>query len=507
MDALVVDLTHGGVTIAIKLAKLDYFNNIYVFDLYKTLKNHDKERLLNYDIIIIKDIGELNGNNQDELLISYPIHSPIKPDEIRKKTKHSKGPNLTHHKTVELILKQWKKRMMEEKIPIIEVTGVKGKTTTVSLLKSVLKDYNSLTLTSLGATLDLDNKNILLKKNISITPASILETIDLVEKTDNCECSISSLTTKNKKLNPKSVSKNLDYKIAIFESSLGTSGIGDIGILTNIIENYKIAKNTLNAKIAKEQIFDNEYVVIDYDTMIKFYPEKIRDKINSFKLKDYNLYDNNEINPNTDIKPNLIANKVKYDLENSKIEIEYENIKTINGNELNGELNVKTHLLGEYNVLNVLGGVTTALTLEIDEEKIKEGLKNFNPVEGRGSIRLKENIKIIEEINPGLNIKAIEKVISSIKDLKKYSIILGGKYGVTCEEINETDLSKLLDKIIDENYCDLTLVDELGKSLKNKMKNKVKFFEDHIEAQGIAIEKGKDILLIYRSNYTQRDKR
>ncbi|MDR1818617.1 MAG: coenzyme F430 synthase [Methanobrevibacter sp.] len=506
MDALVVDLTHGGVTIAIKLAKLDYFNNIYVFDLYKTLKNHDKKRLLNYDMIIIEDIDELNGNNQSELLISYPIHSPIKPDEIRKKTKHPKGLNLTHHKTVEFILKQWKKRMMEEKKPIIEVTGVKGKTTTVSLLESILKDYNPLTLTSLGATLDLDNKNILLKKNISITPASILETIDLVEKRNNCEYSVNSLTTKDKKLNSKLTSKNPDYSMAIFESSLGTSGIGDIGILTNIIENYKIAKNTLNAKIAKEQVFDNEYVVIDYDTLIKFYPEKVRDKINSFKLKNYNMYDENEINPNTDIQPNLIANKVKYDLENSEIEIKYENIKTINGNELNGELNVKTCLLGEYNILNVLGAVTVALTLGIDEEKIK-GLKNFNPVEGRGSIRLKDNIKIIEEINPGLNVKAIEKVFGSIKDLKKYSIILGGKYGVTCEEINETDLSKLLDKIIGEYNCDLTLVDDLGKSLKNKIKNKVKFFEDHIEAQEIAIEKGKDILLIYRSNYSQIYKR
>jgi hypothetical protein len=48
---------------------------------------------------------------------------------------------------------------------------------------------------------------------------------------------------------------------------LGTIVIAKVGVLTNIIENYKIAKNS--AKTAKEQIF-KEHVLIYYDTLFKF---------------------------------------------------------------------------------------------------------------------------------------------------------------------------------------------------------------------------------------------
>ncbi|MDR3292311.1 MAG: coenzyme F430 synthase, partial [Methanobrevibacter sp.] len=90
MDVLVVDLTHGGVIIAIKLAELNYFNNIYAYDLYRTLKNQDKRKLLRNNIILINDINELNKNN-NELLISYPVHSPLKPNKIREKINHHRG--------------------------------------------------------------------------------------------------------------------------------------------------------------------------------------------------------------------------------------------------------------------------------------------------------------------------------------------------------------------------------------------------------------------------------
>ncbi|MDR2830829.1 MAG: coenzyme F430 synthase [Methanobrevibacter sp.] len=521
MDVLVVDLTHGGVIIAVELSKLEYFNNVYAYDLYGTLKNEDKKKLLGHNIIIIKDIYELNDHseaienhdkdranvreneyiNKNELLISCPIHSPLTTDEIREKINQPNGLNLTHHETVKLLLKQWKNKISEEKIAVIEVTGVKGKTTTVSLLKSILKNHNPLSLTSLGATLTLNNETITLKKNISITPANILETIKLADKINNDETNYSKCSIESPIRKDKLNSKNHDYRIAIFESSLGTSGVGDVGVLTNIVENYEIAKNTSNAKIAKEQVFNNEYVVIDYYTLTKFYPEKIkRSKMNSFTLNDYDLCDEN-------VQPNLIANKINYNLKNSEIEIKYENIKTIYGNELNGELNIQTFALGEHHVLNILCAVTTALTLKIDLESIKEGLMNYKPVEGRSSIQLKDNVKIIEEINPGLNVKSIEKSIDSVKDLNNYSVILGGKYGVTCEEIDEISLSKLLDDLLNKYDLDLTLVDELGENISSKMENKTNFFEDYLEAQEIAIKKGKNILFIYRSNYSQINKR
>ena len=68
--------------------------------------------------------------------------------------------------------------------------GVKGKTTSVFMLKEIFIDENPLILSSLGALLYKDNNEIILKKNISITPANIKETVDLAYKIANPICKI-----------------------------------------------------------------------------------------------------------------------------------------------------------------------------------------------------------------------------------------------------------------------------------------------------------------------------
>lgn len=77
-----------------------------------------------------------------------PIHSNLKYSV-----------DMTHHDAVVYLLKE------EIKIPMIEVTGVKGKTTVVHMLREIFKDTNPLILTSLGVEI----KDKLLERNISIT--------------------------------------------------------------------------------------------------------------------------------------------------------------------------------------------------------------------------------------------------------------------------------------------------------------------------------------------------
>ena len=54
MNNLVIDLTHGGVKIAISLAKKG--RNVIAYDIYNTLKEEDESLLNTYDIKIIKDL-------------------------------------------------------------------------------------------------------------------------------------------------------------------------------------------------------------------------------------------------------------------------------------------------------------------------------------------------------------------------------------------------------------------------------------------------------------------
>ncbi|MBO7691626.1 MAG: hypothetical protein J6T10_03210, partial [Methanobrevibacter sp.] len=98
--------------------------------------------------------------------------------------------------------------------------------------------------------------------------------------------------------------------------------------------------------------------------------------------------------------------------------------------------------------------------------------------------------------------------------IDNYYIIIGGKYGVTCEEIDEEKLSKFIHEYLTNNpKANLILTDELGKSLEKKINAmnekqlKIEHIEDYHEAQRIAIENNKNILFIYRSNYSQVSKR
>ena len=157
--------------------------------------------------------------------------------------------NMTHHEAVGFLLKD------KINIPVIEVTGVKGKTSVVWMLKEIFKDYNPLVLSSLGVEVLEDSDWKVLKQNISITPASIIEAWKLAE----------------------------DYEIGIciFETSLGGTGLADVGILTNLAEDYPIAGGFGSASDAKLQIFNSRIVVCEQDSFNSKYHE-FQMKTNTF---------------------------------------------------------------------------------------------------------------------------------------------------------------------------------------------------------------------------------
>lgn len=375
--------------------------------------------------------------------------------------------------------------MEKRNIPIIEITGVKGKTTNTFILKEIFK--NPLVLSSLGAYL-FKNKTIRLKKNISITPASIIETIDLARKIANPKsCVFPSCDY----LEENSEKYNFNYESVILESSLGVSGIGDIGLLTNVLEDYPIAKGKSNASTAKKQIFNCEYVVIDSETYSKYYPNINHPNINTFSVNN--------------IDSNLKVKNIQYSLYQTKFKVEYSNIKTIENKTISGSFKCETFAPRKAQLSNILSSITVSLSSGIDEETIIKGLKKFKGVKGRSSINKIDNSIIIEEINPGLNTSSIKESIESISDYEKYSVILGGEYGITCEEINEDKLKEIIEET--SQKVKIILTSSLGKSLKDKIDLDIEFIENYNEAIDKELENNKNILFIYRSNYSQIEKR
>ena len=87
------------------------------------------------------------------------------------------------------------------------------------------------------------------------------------------------------------------------------------------------------------------------------------------------------------------------------------------------------------------------------------------------------------------------------KNMDSLGVIFGGKYGVTCEEIDEESVSDVLEGI-DEDIP-LILVDKLGASVKNIIKRNSIYFNDLDDAMETIVDKNlKNVLLIYRSNFS-----
>lgn len=472
MNNLVIDLTHGGVKIAISLAKKG--KNVIAYDLYNTLKPIDGKMLAIYNIELIKleDLADFKG----DMNVIYPIHMPLTFDEIKSYNPDLNYTFQSHHEAVRDILSNWGEDILK-----IEVTGVKGKTTSVFMLKEILIDENPLILSSLGALLYENGKEIILKKDISITPANIKETIDLAYKIANPVCKIAEGVVESENLRK--------YNSAIFESSLGASGIGDVGLLLNISEDYPIAKGNSSASEAKKQVFNCKCVCIQKEAFDKYYPDVKHDKINTFSI--------------TDNTSNLYVENVEYDLNKTHVDVKYKDVKTVNGNIVCGKLSLKTFAPGPHHVSNLLGVVLTCISLEIDNAKIINGIENYKGIPGRTHKKTIENSIVIEEINPGLNTHAIKESINMIDNLDDYYISIGGDYGITCEEIDEEKLTSFLNTL---NH-DIFLTGELGNSIAPKLTLNYEYYDNYREIYDLAVKDNKNLLFIYRSDYRKIQQR
>lgn len=466
MNNLVIDLTHGGVKIAISLAKKG--RNVLAYDLYNTLDIIDAKMMAIYDIDLIKltDLSKFRG----DMNVIYPIHMPLTFEDIKSYNPELNYTFQSHHECIYDILEDW-----GEDIIKIEVTGVKGKTSSVFMLKEILIDENPLILSSLGALLYENNKQYILKKDISIAPANIKETIDLAYKIANPVCKIAEGVVESENLRK--------YDSAIFESSLGVSGIGDVGLLLNIAEDYSIAQGRSSASAAKKQVFRCKCVCIQKESLDKYYSNIKHEKVNSFSLDDKTA--------------NLFLKNVDYNLDKTSVELVYKNVKTINDNTLSGNMALKAFAPGPHHVSNLLGVVLTCLSLEIDVKKIIAGIENYKGIHGRTNKKQLENSTIIEEINPGLNTQSIKESINMVSNLEDYYISIGGDYGITCEEIDEEKLARYLDSLENE----IILTGDVGSSISKKLSKKHQLIENYNNIYDLAIKNNKNLLFIYRSDY------
>lgn len=432
---VIVDMTHGGVKLATEFSKLNF--DVFAWDIYHTLNEKQKENL---KINKVKLVDE-DFIKENEALVVAPVHCNLEFPL-----------GMTHHEAVAYLLKA------RVNIPVIEVTGVKGKTSIVYMLKEIFKDESPLILSSLG----IEIKDKVIERDVSITPANIITAWELGQ----------------------------EYKPGAFivETSLGGTGLARVGILTNVVEDYSVASGSKTASQVKAQIFKSDLVVCDFDSYQKFYTQ-YKEKTNTVGLSE----------------GNVTARNIMYGFKETSFKVEVQGLKTISGEILDNSFRVKTFAPAPHHVENVLSAICASLTCGKSVEAIKTGLKNFHGLKGRTSLKIDGNTVVIEEINPGINVTAVERAIGMVKQLPRSVVIFGGRYGVTCEEIDEEFVSLVLNEI--NNDTGLILTDELGASIKNRIKRDLNYIEDFHRAVEYAREHYQNILLIYRSNFPDIDHR
>lgn len=212
-DVTVVDLTHGGIPLALNIAK--FARSVTCIDIYGTV---DRDVLAWLEKDRIKISGTIQTGTD---LIVAPVH--LDPDLLPEGNNNE---IITHHRAVGEILLN-----TDMGAKLIEITGTGAKTSTATLLSDMMsRQMSVISHTSRGVELWQNGMPEMIHHGLSIAPGSILEALEYT--------------------------RDIKSDLYIFEISLGGTGAADLGIITSLDNEYFIAGGSRSSSEAKKQIID-----------------------------------------------------------------------------------------------------------------------------------------------------------------------------------------------------------------------------------------------------------
>jgi len=398
----VLDTIHGGKVICRKLREMDA--DAVAIDIYREAPS--LEFIDQFDVVVA------------------PIHAAT---PFIERARLLKIPVITHHKVVGDILRG--SNTLSGKL-VFEITGVRGKTTVSSLLAEVYSDKQLLLLSSTGIGL-YDRGDRIVRERLSITPASMLTAIDVVNKS---------------RINPDTL---------IFKVSLGGTGVADVGIITSLQPEYRIASNSRSSTEAKLQMVLNAKTgslivagLNEGDT------ELLSVHCNSFGMPVSNVsYDDGESRDGT-------------------VRAVYDQLMTIDDTFISGEIAFTPTQYYDFDSYSdsILCFITAALSANSDPKKIASTLTKFKGIEGRMSlVRVKSRLLIDNSnsgLTPALARHAIAYGLKFKKRRNKAVLIIGEEAHNVCEGMNPEEVAFIS---LDNNLDDVILVGERMRSKRSRV--------------------------------------
>ena len=269
----------------------------------------------------------------------------------------------------------------------IEVTGVKGKTSACYLIAKMLHDSGRRVLlhSSRGEGPWTDDGHRIERK-VSIAPPYLMTL-------------------------PAG-----DYDAVVCEVSLGGSGKADIACITNLAEDYGIARNTFKASEAKADVFTDRGVNIVAREELGFW-SGLRDGLVGY---------GGRIAPVS--KPALG--------EPLRVRVDYDGISDID-------------LDGSYIASEYLQAMDLALEvchrMGVPRESVLESLEDFRGVPGRGEILREGGRVVVRERNPGISHISIGRTLDCLAEmgaLEGAMVLLDPVSRKVCDKLDREQIEK-----------------------------------------------------------------
>ncbi len=372
MKALIFDIIHGGDYIAEELMKRGY--DTYCVDVYRYAKQEIKDRVIEIGAHLSEEAPP-----GDYSILLAPSHCPV--DRFLKDDVNVER-RITFHQAVGEFIDDDRFR--------IEVTGVKGKTSLCYMLAHILDRAGKKVFlhTSRGQG-PYQNGEHHIERLMSIAPTSLLRL-------------------------PEG-----DYDVMVTEVSLGGSGKADIAIITNLLEDYGIAKNTGKASVSKATILTDNINIVE-SSECEFWKGFGKDVIG------------------------------------------YGGRVRINGSPRLGEpLDLTIDYDGEHDVrfgegflgLEYIHAIDAALTIceqmHIDNDTVIDALSTFRGIPGRGEISKEDNMWVVTERNPGISHISIDSTLSTLKRmdaLDGLTVILDPVNRRVCDKLDIDQIKDVIDR-------------------------------------------------------------